>query len=96
MKLSFSPEDERFRQQAIEMLPRAFDVASLLRDRREALAADPEAAARMRRRLDLFSARLGLDRERVRGWGIAHALAWGFEGDRALPGHVECARLLMG
>jgi streptomycin 6-kinase len=75
---------------------RAFDVASLLRDRREALAADPEAAARMRRRLDFFSARLGLDRERVRGWGIAHALAWGFEGDRALPGHVECARLLMG
>lgn len=75
---------------------RAFDVASLLRDRREELARDPEAAARVRRRLDFFSDRLGLDRERVRGWGIAHALAWGFEGDRVLPEHVECARLLMG
>jgi len=72
---------------------RAFDVASLLRDRREQLARDPEA---VRRRLGFFSDRLGLDRERVRGWGIAHALAWGFEGDRALPEHVECARLLMG
>jgi len=75
---------------------RAFDVASLLRDRRAELARDPEAAARVRRRLDFFSYRLGLDRERVRGWGIAHALAWGFEGNRVLPEHVECARLLMG
>jgi streptomycin 6-kinase len=54
---------------------RAFDVASLLRDRREELARDPEAAARVRGRLDFFSDRLGLDPERVRGWGIAHALA---------------------
>jgi hypothetical protein len=22
---------------------------------------------------------LGLDRERLRGWGVAHALAWGWE-----------------
>ena len=50
----------------------------------------------MRRRLDFFSDRLELDRERVRGWGIAHALAWGFEGSRVLSGHVESARLLMG
>ena len=75
---------------------RAFDVASLLRDRREELVRDPDAAARMRRRLDFFSDRLELDRERVRGWGIAHALAWAFEGGRVLPGHVQCARLLMG
>jgi streptomycin 6-kinase len=75
---------------------RAFDVASLLRDRREALASEPDAAGRMRRRLDFFSDRLELDRERVRGWGIAHALAWGFEGSRVLSGHVESARLLMG
>lgn len=25
---------------------------------------------------------LGLDRERLRGWGVAHALAWGWEDDR--------------
>ena len=75
---------------------RAFDVASLLRDRRDDLALDSDAAGRIRRRLDFYSDRLGLDRERVRGWGIAHALAWGFEGGRPLPGHIECARLLMG
>ena len=75
---------------------RAFDLASLLRDRRDELAKDRDAAARIRRRLDFFSDRLGLDRDRVRGWGIAHALAWGFENGRVLPGHVECARLLMG
>jgi streptomycin 6-kinase len=75
---------------------RAFDVASLLRDRRDELARDPDAAGRIQGRLDFYSDRLGLDRERVRGWGIAHALAWGFEGGRPVAGHIECARLLMG
>jgi len=71
---------------------RAFDVASLLRDRRFDLSRDP--AGRMRQRLDFFTDRLDLDGERVRGWGIAHALAWGFERGRALSGHIECAQLL--
>ncbi len=31
-------------------------------------------------RLDLLAAELDLDRERMRGWGIAHALAWGMSG----------------
>jgi streptomycin 6-kinase len=75
---------------------RAFDVASLLRDRRDELARDPDAATRVQRRVDFYSERLPLDRERVRGWGIAHALAWGFEGGRPLPGHIECARALAG
>jgi streptomycin 6-kinase len=75
---------------------RAFDVASLLRDRRHELAYDPDAAARIRRRLDFFSERLELERERVRSWGIAHALAWGLEGGRPLPRHIECARALAG
>jgi streptomycin 6-kinase len=75
---------------------RAFDVASLLRDRRDELARDPDTATRVQRRVDFYSERLPLDRERVRGWGIAHALAWGFEGGRPLPGHIECARALAG
>lgn len=75
---------------------RAFDLASLLRDRRDELTDDPDATARIRRRLDFLSDRLGLDRDRVRGWGIAHALAWGFEGNEVLADHIECARLLMG
>jgi len=58
---------------------RAFDTAWLLRDRRASIAADPHPRRRMRRRLDLLSSELGLDRGRIRGWGIARALAWGIE-----------------
>jgi streptomycin 6-kinase len=69
---------------------REFDTASLLRDRRWELRNDPGAAARVRRRLDRLSADLGLDRDRMRGWGIAHALAWGSGEDDM----VACARWL--
>ena len=70
---------------------REFDTASLLRDRRPELLADPGAAARVRRRLDQLAAELGLDRERMRGWGVAHALAW--NGDEDM---IACARWLAG
>jgi streptomycin 6-kinase len=64
---------------------REFDVASLIRDRR------PTTKAAMERRLDYFVDRLSLDRERTRGWAIAHALAWNGNSEM-----VECARLLAG
>jgi len=70
----------------------AFDFASLLRDRRPELARDPEAPRRVRRRVARLCAATGQDRERVRGWGVAHALAWGFQGGAWLPDHVACAR----
>jgi len=72
---------------------RAFDAASLLRDRRWLLGR-PDDAARLRRRLDLLASELGLDRERMRRWGIAHALAWGFSGRKVEEDMIECARLL--
>jgi streptomycin 6-kinase len=62
---------------------REFDVASLIRDRR------PTTKAQMERRLDYVVDRLSLDRERTRGWAIAHALAW-----NGSPDMIECARLL--
>ena len=64
---------------------RAFDTASLLRDAR----GDPRV-------LDLLAAELDLDRERMRGWAIAHVVAWGFSEFDAhvYPGHVETARRL--
>ena len=68
---------------------REFDTASLLRDRRPELVKDPGARARVRRRLDGLAAELELDRERMRGWGLAHALAW--NGDE---GMIACARWL--
>ena len=73
---------------------REFDLASLLRDRRPELGRDPRAGPRVRRRLDQLAAELDLDRERLRGWGIAHALAWGVGETGVHAGHVACARWL--
>ena len=75
---------------------RAFDAASLLRDRREELTRDPAPDRRIRRRLDQVTAELGLDRERLRGWGIVHALRWGFSGEtrKVEQDMIDCARWL--
>ncbi len=71
---------------------REFDTASLLRDR----DLDDDAASRRRvaHRLDHLSADLELDRERMRLWGVAHALAWGTTADGWLPDMIVNARLL--
>jgi streptomycin 6-kinase len=68
---------------------REFDTASLLRDRRWELRRDPHPETRIRRRLDQLAAELELDRERMRGWGVAHALAWAPDEDM-----LACARWL--
>ena len=68
---------------------RAFDTASLLRDRRQELARDSHPGRTVRRRLDELSAELGLERGRMRAWGIAHALAWDPD-----EGMIACARWL--
>jgi streptomycin 6-kinase len=66
---------------------REFDTAALLRD----------GVGDARRRLDLLEAELGLDRERMRGWALAKALAWGFaeHEPRIYPGQIEAARRLL-
>jgi streptomycin 6-kinase len=73
---------------------REFDAGSLARDRRWLLA-QPGAEARIRRRLDLLASELALDRERMRRWGVAHALAWGFSGDKVEEDMIESARILV-
>lgn len=45
-------------------------------------------------RLDRVSTELGLVRERVRLWTMAHTLAWGFD-DQPLPQHVQTATWLL-
>ena len=72
---------------------RALDAASLLRDRRAELARDPQPVRTIARRLDLLSEALEVDRERMRGWGIVHALAWG-SGESVYEDMVACARWL--
>jgi streptomycin 6-kinase len=73
---------------------REFDTASLLRDRRNELIGDLHPERRVRRRLDLLCERLGLERERMQGWGVAHALAWGYERNGFLADHVTAARAI--
>jgi streptomycin 6-kinase len=73
---------------------REFDGASLLRDRRW-LVGQADAGRRVARRLDVLAAVLDLDRERMRGWGIVHALAWGVSADKLETDMIECARLLL-
>jgi streptomycin 6-kinase len=73
---------------------REFDAASLLRDRRWLLE-DAAMKRWMRRRLDLLAHELDLDHERMRRWGIAHALAWGVSGHGIEADMIECARLLV-
>jgi streptomycin 6-kinase len=67
----------------------AFDVASLLRDRRWSI--DERV---IQGRLDLLAAELDLERDRMQGWGLVHALHWGVGPDKIEPDLVECARLL--
>jgi streptomycin 6-kinase len=88
--------DERRGWLAIDPKPlvgeRAFDCAALVRDRRTELMADPHPLARIRRRLDQLSEELELDRERIRGWAVVHAVAWGGEtGPGWDPAMVACA-----
>jgi streptomycin 6-kinase len=68
---------------------REFDLASLIRDRRWSI--DERI---VRRRLDLLSGELGLDRDRMRRWGLLHALAWGVDEEGAWPEMVTCAHWL--
>ena len=72
----------------------AFDAASLLRDRRWLLGR-PDDASRIRRRLDVLADTTGLDRERMRLWGIVHALAWGVGGRKVELDMIRCAELLL-
>jgi streptomycin 6-kinase len=67
----------------------AFDVASLFRDRRWSIDQGV-----IQRRLDLLAAELDLERDRMRGWGLVHALYWGVGSDKIEPDIVKCARLL--
>ena len=74
---------------------REFTPVAMIRDRKEEVLAGPHPLRRLRRRLDRLSSDLGLDRERVRGWTVAHTIAWGFDPDAFHAAHAELARLLL-
>ena len=57
---------------------RELDAVGLLRN---AVFRGESSSASVRRWLDVLCD-IGLDRERLRGWGVAHALAWGWDDER--------------
>jgi streptomycin 6-kinase len=63
----------------------AYDSVALVRD------ADP-TLPELRRRLDLLSDLLGVDRERVRLWGLVKSLAWDNAGEAELFSQVGSRR----
>lgn len=68
---------------------RAYDTVALVRD----LGPDGRITlAQVRRRLDLLSELLALDRERMRGWGLVKSLAWDNAGQAQLFSQVRSRR----
>jgi streptomycin 6-kinase len=70
----------------------AFDCASLMRDRRDWLLRHPHPRAVLDRRLAILAS--AGDRERIREWAIAHAVAWGLEERAVHPAHLAVAEAL--
>lgn len=77
----------------------AYEVGVMLYNPLPALLHSPDPARVLARRVDGFAAGLGLDGERVRGWGIVRATLaawWGAERGRVWQGALTCAELLAG
>jgi streptomycin 6-kinase len=74
---------------------RAFDLASYVRDRRDLLRDDRASVDVVRERLEQLCSILDVDRERAKGWALAHALAWSFDAEANFyPDLVLVARLI--
>ncbi len=74
---------------------RDFTAVAMVRDRMEEVVDGPNPLDRLRRRLDRLSSDLGLDRDRLKGWTLAHTIAWGFDPSEFHATRVELARLLL-
>jgi len=76
----------------------AYETGALLRNSLPDLLKMPQARRVLARRVDQLSEELGLDRERIRGWGIAQAVLsvwWGIEDeDKVYEDDLLCAELL--
>ncbi|MBX0327624.1 aminoglycoside phosphotransferase family protein [Oscillochloris sp. ZM17-4] len=76
----------------------AFEPAALMLNPWPSLLTLPQPGRVMRRRLDILTAELGLDRERIRAWASAFAILsawWSFDDNSGGWGHsLACADLL--
>ena len=76
--------------------PAEYEVGPLLINPLDRVLAGDRPDARTARRMAILAARLGVERERIRGWAIAHAVLsawWNIEGREDWRYAIECARL---
>jgi streptomycin 6-kinase len=71
---------------------RAYDTVAIIRDYLPA----ERALREVRRRLGALAELLDLDRDRMRGWGVAKHLAWGLDESTVRADDIEQARLMAG
>ena len=81
---------ERYPAEACWMRIAEFGIAALVRS-----AELGQGVREVDRRLDRLTSDLGLDRERSRLWAAAHAVAWSFDDDGVIQGHLDAARWLL-
>ncbi len=55
---------------------REYDLASLLRDRRDELLRDHDPQRTVQERFDFYATELELDRDRLRAWGVVQTVGW--------------------
>jgi streptomycin 6-kinase len=76
----------------------AYEIGALLRNPLPELLQMPDPKRVLARRVDQLAAELGLDRERIRGWGLAQAVLsawWGVEDEgKVYESTLICAELL--
>ena len=77
--------------------PAAYEVGAFLRNPWAVTGAPPNAARLMSARVAILSEALNLEKERLRKWGIAHAVlsaVWSLEANEDWQHAMECARIL--
>ncbi len=79
--------------------PRGYEVGPLLINPFDGRLRGPHAKSIIARRFDILSEQLGMDRSRIRGWGIAHAAlsaCWDLD-EQGNGGEdtIRCAEMLM-
>jgi streptomycin 6-kinase len=76
--------------------PAAYEVGPLLLNPWNKVNDSPEWLKLTKRRIAVLSERLGFERERIRKWGLAHAVLsawWSLEADEPWEYPMDCARL---
>jgi streptomycin 6-kinase len=79
--------------------PAGYEVGPFLLNPWEEPLNEGRFRVRAKKRIDILSEHLGWERERIREWGIAHAVLsawWGIEDDTGWEYSMACAQMLVG